>query len=91
MAFKSYETKKKDELKYEIIEKLGVLDTDSEYQKELRVVKWGDTIKYDIRPWKKNEDGTETPLKGITFDSEELYSLYEILQEMNEDNESDGD
>ena len=77
MAFKNYNTKKKDELKYEIIEKLGVLDSDSEYQKELRVVKWGDIIKYDIRPWKQNEYGTETPLKGITFDSEELYSLYQ--------------
>ena len=71
MGFKSYGTKKKEDLKYEVIEKIGVLDSDSEYPKELRVVKWGNNIKYDLRSWKKNEDGTETPLKGCTFDGEE--------------------
>lgn len=86
MGFKSYGTKKKDELKYTVVEKIGVLDSDSPNPKELRVVAWGDNDpKYDIRNWKQNEDGTETPLKGITFDSEELYSLYEILRKMNED------
>ena len=89
MAFKSYGTKKKDELKYEIIDKLGVLDSDSEYPKELRVVKWGNSIKYDLRSWKQNEDGTETPLKGITLDQEELQSLFDILTEMNEDESED--
>lgn len=89
MGFKSYGTKKKEDLKYEVIEKIGVLDSDSEYPKELRVVKWGNNIKYDLRSWKKNEDGTETPLKGCTFDSEELYSLYEILKTMNDDESED--
>lgn len=71
MAFKSYgSSRKKDELKYEVVEKLGVLDSDSPNSKELRVVVWGDNSnpKYDLRSWKQNEDGTETPLKGITFD-----------------------
>lgn len=86
MAFKNYGTKKKDELKFTVVDKLGVLDSDSSTPKELRVVAWGDNEpKYDLRSWKQNEDGTETPCKGITLDSEELYSLYEILQEMNED------
>jgi hypothetical protein len=92
MAFKSYGSKKKDELKYEVIEKIAVLDSDSPSPKELRVVAWGNNEpKYDIRNWKKNEDGTETPLKGLTFDNEELQSLYEILQEMNEDNEEESE
>lgn len=86
MGFKSYSNKKKDELKYTVVEKIAVLDSDSPNPKELRVVAWGDNEpKYDIRNWKQNEDGTETPFKGITFDSEELYSLYEILKEMNDD------
>ena len=90
MGFKSYGTKKKDELKFTVVEKLGVLDSDSPNPKELRVVAWGDNDpKYDIRQWKQNEDGTETPFKGITFDNEELYSLYEILKEMNEDESED--
>lgn len=90
MGFKSYSSKKKDELKYAVVEKIGVLDSDSPNPKELRVVAWGNNDpKYDIRNWKQNEDGTETPLKGITCDSEELYSLYEILRKMNEDNESE--
>ena len=90
MGFKSYGTKKKDELKFSVVKKIGVLDSDSPNPKELRVVAWGNNEpKYDIRNWKQNEDGTETPLKGITFDSEELYSLYEILRTMNEDESED--
>jgi hypothetical protein len=90
MGFKNYGTKKKDELKYTVVEKIGVLDSDSPNPKELRVVAWGDNEpKYDVRSWIQNEDGSETPCKGITFDSEELYSLFEILQEMNEDDESE--
>ena len=87
MGFKSYGLNKKDDgLEFTIIEKLGVLDSDSPTPKELRVVAWGKNApKYDIRQWKQNEDGTERPLKGMTLDSEELYSLYEILQKMNED------
>ena len=41
--------------------------------------------KFDLRQWKQNEDGTETPLKGIVLDQEELQSLFDILTEMNED------
>lgn len=87
MAFKNYGTNKKEnELEFTVIEKLGVLDSDSTNPKELRVVAWkNNTPKYDIRQWKQNEDGTERPLKGLTLDSEELYSLYEILHGMNKD------
>lgn len=91
MSFKDYDVKSnKNEIKYDVIEKLGVLDSDSPNPKELRIVRWNNgDAKYDIRQWKQNEDGTETPFKGITFDSEELYSLYEILKTMNEDESED--
>ena len=87
MAFKSYSTKeKKEELKFTVHEKYGVLDSDSKTPKELRLVSWGNgDKKYDLRSWKQNEDGSETPCRGITLDSEELYSLYEILKEMDEE------
>ena len=86
MAIKSYSAKEKKELKYEVIEKLGVLDSDSKMQKELRVISWnGGTPKYDIRGWGVDENGNETMTKGITLDAEELQSLYDILAEMNEE------
>ena len=89
MGFKSYGTKKKDELKFNVVDKIGVLDSDSEYPKELRVVDWNGSVKYDLRSWKQNEDGTETPLKGITLDQEEIQSLFDLLTEMNEEESED--
>lgn len=89
MALKNYGVKSsKKEIKYEVVEQLGVLDSDSPNPKELRVVRWNDgDAKFDLRNWKKNEDGTETPLKGIVLDQEELQSLYEILKQMDEEEE----
>lgn len=88
MAFKNYGTKKNEELKYEVLEKFGVLDSDSKMPKELRLIKWGDNApKYDIRSWGVNEDGTEKMGKGITMDAEELQSLFDILTQMNEEEE----
>lgn len=91
MGFKSYSNKKKDELKYTVHKVFGQLDTDGKYVKELRLISWGDSDekKYDLRGWAKNEDGTESMTKGITLCAEELYSLYELLQEMNEDESED--
>lgn len=69
------------EIKYEVKEKLGVLDSDSTMPKELRVIKWGNNDdKYDLRSWRTKDDGTEVCGKGITLCYEELYSLYEILK-----------
>ena len=89
MAFKDYGVKSsKKEIKYEVVERLGALDSDSPNPKELRVVRWNNgDAKFDLRNWKQNEDGTETPLKGIVLDQEELQSLYEILKEMDEEEE----
>lgn len=89
MAFRDYGVKSsKKEIKYEVVERLGALDSDSPNPKELRVVRWNNgDAKFDLRNWKQNEDGTETPLKGIVLDQEELQSLYEILKEMDEEEE----
>lgn len=69
------------EIKYEVIKKIGVLDSDSTMQKELRIIKWGDNDeKYDLRGWRTDKNGNEVCGKGITMDTEELASLYEILK-----------
>lgn len=89
MAFKDYNVKSnKKEIKFEVIEKIAVLDSNSPNPKELRVVCWNNgDAKFDLRSWKKNEDGTETPLKGVALDQEELQSLFDILMEMDEEEE----
>lgn len=90
MGFKNYTSKADKGLKYEVIEKIATLDSDSPNPKELRVVRWNNgDAKYDLRSWKQNEDGTETPLKGVVLDYEELQSLFDILTEMNDEDESD--
>lgn len=69
------------EIKYEIKKVLGSLDSDSTMPKELRIISWnGNPEKYDLRSWKTNKDGEEVCGKGITMDTEELASLYEILK-----------
>lgn len=89
MAFKSYSTKeKKEELNYKVIEKFGQLDSDSKMPKELRLISWnGKDPVYDLRGWSVDENGVEKMTKGVTMDCEELQSLYEILKEMDEEEE----
>lgn len=86
MAIKSYSKREKkatNEISYEVIKNFGQLDSDSSMPKELRLIKWGDSDpKYDIRGWKTTDTGVERMTKGITFDAEELTSLYYILKEM---------
>lgn len=91
MAFKNYSTKeKKDEVNYKVLEKFGQLDSDSKMPKELRLISWnGGDAKYDLRGWMTNEDGSERMTKGITLDTEELQSLYEILKRMDEESEDE--
>lgn len=70
-------------ISYEVKEVLGILDSDSTMQKELRLISWNNgPDKYDIRGWKTDKDGNEVCGKGICMDEEELYSLYNILKEM---------
>ena len=73
-------------ISYEVKEVLGVLDSDSTMQKELRLISWnGNEPKYDLRNWGTDKDGNEVCGKGITLCSEELYSLYEILKKIYKD------
>lgn len=69
------------ELKFEIIEKLGVLsETDKGWKKELNLVKWNDYApKYDLRDW--SDDHTRMG-KGLTLTNDELAKLKEILEKM---------
>lgn len=68
--------------KYDVVKKLGTLDSDSDAPKELRLISWnGSKPKYDLRGWWIDEEsGEEKMTKGITLDKEELISLYEILK-----------
>lgn len=71
------------EIKYEVIEKIGSLNSDSSMPKELRLISWNENEpKYDIRGWAVDKDGNEKMTKGIVLDQEELESLYEILKDM---------
>ena len=69
------------ELKFEVIEKLGVLsESDKGWKKELNLVKWNDFApKYDLRDW---APGHEKMGKGITLNSDELKQLKELLNKM---------
>lgn len=68
------------EIKYEVVEKLGVLSTDAKgWRKELNLVSWNEKDpKYDIRSW--NPDYTRMS-KGITLNKDEAEMLLEILKE----------
>lgn len=84
MAIKKSNTKANEGIKYEIIEKCGVVaERNGDYSLELRYVSWnGGEAKYDIRPWKIKDDGTEVCGKGITLTGEELESLGEIIAKL---------
>lgn len=66
------------EIKYEIVEHLGVLsETDKGWKKELNLVSWNDREpKYDLRDWSENHDRMN---KGITLTKEEANMLRDIL------------
>ena len=75
------------EIKYEVIKRIGALDSDSTMPKELRIISWnGNPEKYDLRSWRTDKDGNEVCGKGLTMVYEELASLYEILKGIFETN-----
>lgn len=79
---------KNSTISYEVKEKIGTLDSDSTMPKELRLVSWNNgPDKYDLRSWKTKDDGNEICGKGLTLDREELFSLYEILKNLFEEDE----
>ena len=66
------------EVKYEIIERVGVLsETEKGWKKEINLISWNDREpKYDIREWDPEH---EKMGKGITLSTEELKNLKNIL------------
>ncbi len=77
-------TPKTNEIQMEVIEKCGVIAArKGGYNLELRFISWnGREGKYDIRPWKVNNDGTEIYGKGITVSGEELEALGGLIASM---------
>jgi hypothetical protein len=67
-----------DNIKYEIIEEIGVLsETEKGWKKEINLVSWNEREpKYDIRDWSENH---EKMGKGITLSKDEAMKLRNIL------------
>ncbi len=67
-----------NEIKYEIVEHIGVLsETGKGWKTELNLISWNDREpKYDIRNWSENN---ERMGKGIALSKEEVKKLKEIL------------
>ena len=66
------------EIKFEIVENLGVIGTSTKnWTKEINLVSWnGRKAKIDIRDWDENH---EKMGKGITLSKGELKALKDIL------------
>lgn len=72
------------EIKFEIVEKLGVISEGSKgWKKEVNLISWNDRkAKIDIRDWDENN---EKMGKGITLSKEEIKELKKILNEIDID------
>lgn len=70
--------KKREKIKYEIINHIGVLSEGTKgWKKELNRVSWnGEKPKYDIRDW--NADHTQMS-KGSTLTEQDIRALKDIL------------
>lgn len=83
MAFRKLEGEKKVEISVKIIQDFGALLDETEgYVKRLTIADWGKGEKWDIRPWKDFGTENQKCLKGITFKTDELEKLSEILKGM---------
>lgn len=67
------------EIKYEILEEIGVLSESTKgWKKELNLVSWnGNPAKYDLRVWSPEHEKLG---KGITLSEYEAQKLYKILK-----------
>jgi len=66
------------DIKFEIIEKVGVLSESAKgWKKELNLISWnGNDPKYDIRDWSEEHDKMG---KGVTLNRDELSALKKLL------------
>ena len=69
------------EFKYEIVDMIGVLSENAKgWTKELNLISLNEREpKYDIREWSPDHSKMG---KGVTITKEELYSLKELLMEL---------
>ena len=69
------------EIKFEIIETIGILSESSKgWKKELNLISWNEReAKYDIREWSSDH---EKMGKGITLSKEEFKALKELLSKI---------
>ena len=67
------------DIKYDIIEKIGVLsENDKGWKKELNMISWnGAKPKYDIRDWSPER---EKMGKGVTLSEEEMKILKMLIE-----------
>ncbi|MBR3673685.1 MAG: hypothetical protein IKN65_05330 [Clostridia bacterium] len=70
-----------NEIKYEIVEHIGVLsETAKGWRTELNLVSWGEREpKYDLRNWSENHERIG---KGIALSKEEIIKLKELLKDV---------
>ncbi|WP_226035380.1 YdbC family protein [Aquibacillus saliphilus] len=69
------------ELKYEIVETLGVIsESPKGWKKELNLISWNKReAKYDLRDWAPDH---EKMGKGITLSNEEIKTLKALLNKL---------
>ena len=66
---------------YEVVEKIVVLSTTTRARREVRRVRWDGRpdVLLDIRKWRQEVDGSETPSKGVSLNAAEEEALREAL------------
>lgn len=75
--------KKEEAVRYEVLEKCGVLGKRGSYNLELRYVSWnGNAPRYDLRAWGTDKEGNEKCGKGFTLSGDELDALGDLIEKM---------
>ena len=70
------------EIKYEIVERLGVLSEKGSWRLEVNLIRWNDgEPKIDIRKWNTEKEGQMS--KGISLTKEEWWALEAIGSTVN--------
>lgn len=68
------------EISYEIVKHIGVISKTDTYTKEINIISWnGREPVYDMRVWRTGKDGAKSPLKGISMNEADLFTLKELL------------